>query len=970
MAPEKMEWLESQMQQLQAAGMVRLNRQATCASVAMAVPKGRSYRMVADYRAANAQVELVPWPMPDLEGMASRFRGVPAFCSLDLLQGYWQMPLAEEAQNLFSIVLPSGLYTPTRVPQGMLNATAFFQSTMAEILRGIYPERCMVWVDDLIIWGETQEEMVGNLDGVLARLQARGLYAAAHKCRFFATEMKWCGRLYSGEGVAHDPQRVQGLTAMRRPETVGELMQFLQAANWMRPHLPRFAEVKAQLQALLDERLAGTRRTKVVAKRKLLVSEDWTPERVRSWEAVRRLLRDIVQLSYPKPGWRVLMFPDASDLFWGCCVTQVCDEVYARGGPIAEMRHEPLGFVSGAFKGAQLNWPTVDKEGYAIVATFQRLEYLLWQGVHIFCDHRNLAYIFNPEACRGAVPKAASQRLEHWRTFLGQYRFTVVHIPGVENNWGDLLSRMRPKQPVTSLRATAVYFDRSMDHPLPTKQAIRETQAVLLDQPEVETSAGLARRGSDGAYRVMVNGEPVFWIPDGAKRLQARLMVCAHMTESGHRGPAATLARLRPYCVWSGMEGGVREFVRQCLHCADSKSGTIIPRPLAELRHGTVVGEVLHFDFLHLGDAEGGGMISEQSGLAYLLVLVEDVSGYVWLEPEQSCTAAATARALIRWSVTFGPPKVWVSDTATHFKNGLIAMLAEALNVDHHFAVAHSAWTNGTVERYNREVIRTAKAILSETGRGAAEWVQVVPVVQWALNSAYRERIRSTPFQVMMGRAPPTAMSVLASAGQAGWDVDRLDDKRVKEMLTELVRAQEALHQDVLQRVVAERERSRKSDSVGMLEAFAVGDYVLVARPRKVPKLVVIWTGPWRVVSSGRHVYAVEDIVSGQRMQVHVARMRPYSDASLDVTDELKEVVARIQGECELRMADVLNIGQLDDGTYNVLVEWVGLEGGPTWEPAGDIYHDAPRFLEGKLRKMGLSATVKQDLRKRYGMNI
>ena len=92
-------------------------------------------------------------------------------------------------------------------------------------------------------------------------------------------------------------------------------------------------------------------------------------------------------------------------------------------------------------------------------------------------------------------------------------------------------------------------------------------------------------------------------------------------------------------------------------------------------------------------------------------------------------------------------------------------MLAEALNVDHRVAVAHSAWTNGMVERYNREVIRTAKAILSETGRGAAEWVQVVPVVQWALNSAYRELIRSTPFQVMMCRAPPTAMSVLASAG-------------------------------------------------------------------------------------------------------------------------------------------------------------------------------------------------------------
>ena len=257
---------------------------------------------------------------------------------------------------------------------------------------------------------------------------------------------------------------------------------------------------------------------------------------------------------------------------------------------------------------------------------------------------------------------------------------------------------------------------------------------------------------------------------------------------------------------------------------------------------------------------------------------------------------------------------------------------------------------------------------------GVSDWAQVihVVVVQWALNAAYRERLRSTPFQVMMGGAPPTAMSVLASAGEAGWNVDRLDEESVRGMVAELVQTQEELHQEVLQRVAMERQRSRAiaSESAGVLEEFQVGDYVLVARPRKVPKLVITWTGPWRVVEKGKHVYTVVDVVTNQRVQVHVVRMRPYADASLTVTEELKETVARIHGESELRMADVLNIGPLDDGTYNVLVEWVGLDGGPTWEPAGDIYHDAPRFLESKLRKMGLSASVKQDLRRLYGMNL
>ena len=64
-------------------------------------------------------------------------------------------------------------------------------------------------------------------------------------------------------GVRHDPERVRGLVEMRSPETVGELMQFLQAANWMRLSLPNMAEVVSPLRVLLERKLKGTTRTSV-----------------------------------------------------------------------------------------------------------------------------------------------------------------------------------------------------------------------------------------------------------------------------------------------------------------------------------------------------------------------------------------------------------------------------------------------------------------------------------------------------------------------------------------------------------------------------------------------------------------------------------------------------------------------------------------------------------------------------------
>lgn len=101
------------------------------------------------------------------------------------------------------------------------------------------------------------------------------------------------------------------------------------------------------------------------------------------------------------------------------------------------------------------------------------------------------------------------------------------------------------------------------------------------------------------------------------------------------------------------------------------------------------------------------------------------------------------------------------------FEEWADGLLAEALNVDQYFAVAHPAWMHETVERYNQKIIIKAKAILGETGRGAIcnELVKIIPVVQWTLNPLYRKRIRLTPFQVMRGRAPPTLTSVLRSVG-------------------------------------------------------------------------------------------------------------------------------------------------------------------------------------------------------------
>ena len=78
----------------------------------------------------------------------------------------------------------------------------------------------------------------------------------------------------------------------------------------------------------------------------------------------------------------------------------------------------------------------------------------------------------------------------------------------------------------------------------------------------------------------------------------------------------------------------MREFVRQCLHCADTRSGDVVPRPLGETVHGTAPNEVMHLTTMWARVARKVlKVLSEDSGFRYILVNMDDLSNFVSMEP-------------------------------------------------------------------------------------------------------------------------------------------------------------------------------------------------------------------------------------------------------------------------------------------------------------------------------------------------
>ena len=200
----------------------------------------------------------------------------------------------------------------------------------------------------------------------------------------------------------------------------------------------------------------------------------------------------------------------------------------------------------------------------------------------------------------------------------------------------------------------------------------------------------------------------------------------------------------------------------------------------------------------------------------------------------------------------------------------------------------------------NREIVNTFLAVLSKIRQPPSEWPLVLGTVQWALNSAYWERMETRSLQMMTGRRLATAMSVFARENGDAWTVEELDVscEKTQAWVAGRVREQEDVLRDVVKRVREQRERVRELSGRGHLPVFEVGDYGLVVwvrKPGRVPKLVHTWTGPCSC--SVRYC-------TGETKEAHVARLRPYADSTLLVGAEVPKVFEMTKHQAEFNIAD------------------------------------------------------------------
>ena len=87
------------------------------------------------------------------------------FSIIDLKDGYFQVPLSIQDREKTAFLTPDKrLFQFKVMPQGYKNSPAIFQRGMTMILEGLLDVACVVYLDDILIFGENQSEHDKNLD--------------------------------------------------------------------------------------------------------------------------------------------------------------------------------------------------------------------------------------------------------------------------------------------------------------------------------------------------------------------------------------------------------------------------------------------------------------------------------------------------------------------------------------------------------------------------------------------------------------------------------------------------------------------------------------------------------------------------------------------------------------------------------------------------------------------------------------
>ena len=169
------------------------------------------------------------------------------------------------------------------MPFGLTNAPASFERLMEIALQGLQWQTCLIYLDDIIVFGSNFDEHMTRVEEILQRLREANLKLQPGKCHLFQTEVNFLGHIVGVDGVRPNAENVSKILEWPVPKTPTHVRQFLGMANYYRRFVKDFSKLAKPL-------------TRLTCKNTVF---QWTTECQNAFEKLKNILSGPEIMAYP-----------------------------------------------------------------------------------------------------------------------------------------------------------------------------------------------------------------------------------------------------------------------------------------------------------------------------------------------------------------------------------------------------------------------------------------------------------------------------------------------------------------------------------------------------------------------------------------------------------------------------------------------------------------------------------------------
>ena len=901
-------------------GFIRPSTSSAASPILFVPKKDGSLRLCVDYRQLNDITIKDRYALPLINELHDRLQGATIFTSLDMRGAYNLIRMKEGEEWKTAFRTRYGLYEYRVMPFGLTNAPASCQRMINEQLHEYLDIFVVAYLDDILIFSKTEAEHIEHVKKVLAKLEKARLLLKPEKCEFHKEELAFLGYIVGRNGIRMDQGKVQAVLEWPAPTTIKETQAFLGFANFYRRFIEGYSRVAKPLTEL-TKKDQGFK---------------WTEEARRAFEELKARFTTAPILATFDPERKIILETDASDFAIGACLGQLDEQGKLR----------PVAYYSRKLSPAELNYDVHDKELLAIVVAFEQWRVYLEGSMHqvqVWTDHKNLTSF--------TTTKILNRRQVRWSEALSAFNFTISYRKGSENARADALSRRQDytgkptERPRAILRTNgsgmeynhellatiSVVEDTQLEKRIKSayatdscaQEVLKKTSSFRTSQDELAERQESMTIDQQGLLRF----KGLVYIPSGIRRefVREQHSLPAH----GHQGIARTFDRLARDYYFPGMRKQVETVVSECDLCSKSKTsrhapyGLLQPPPVPQKAWKSIA-----FDFIVKLPASKEPMTK----VAYdsIWVVTDRLTKYGYFVPyKESSDATDLAYIFLKIVVSqHGLPDEIISDRDKLFTSKFWKSLMAQLGANHKLSTAFHPQTDGQTERLNQTLEQYLRCYVNNQ---QDNWVELLPMAQFAYNSARSESTGTSPFFANHGYEPEA------------YRQPRKDEIKAQQALL-LVDKLQGLHRQLATDIEFNSQKSaayaNKKRSMG--PPLERGDKVYLLRKhiktkRPSTKLDFKKLGPFEILEKIGPVNYKLRLPANSRLHpiFHVSLLEP---AKGETPVAMKTELQPENDPDVYEVEEILDTRTTTRGQQEYLIKWKGYSHTEnSWEPTGNL---------------------------------